>query len=166
MLTLIDTTSLKAKVFVSELLLPLIKLNDLVTLTIDALGDQQFQARVIRIHPVIDEDTRRGVIEINLQPVPTGALPGQLCRITLKSLKKQRLMIPFDAMRNDNEGAYVYRIIDNKVAKTYIRAGLQSAYDIEVLDGLTPQDTIVLKGFFGLKNKQTVKIISSGQTDS
>ncbi len=160
-LTLIDTSSLKAKVFVSELLLPLIKQNDPVTMTIDALGDQRFDAHVMRIHPVIDDDTRRGVIEIELSPVPESALPGQLCRITLSTLNKQRLMIPFDAMRNDNEGSFVYKIVEGKAVKTYIRTGLQSGFDIEVLDGLKDNDTVITKGFFGLKNKKAVKIVNS-----
>ena len=160
-LTLIDVSSLKAKVFISELLLPLIKQNDEVTMTIDALGDQQFDARIMRIHPVIDEDTRRGIIEVELNPVPEGALPGQLCRITLSTLTKQRLMIPFDAMRNDNKGSFVYKVVDGKAVRNYIRTGLQSGFDIEILDGVKANDVIITKGFFGLKNNKPVKIISS-----
>ncbi len=166
LLTLIDTSSLKATVYVSELLLPLIKINDPVSMRIDALGDRSFDARIMRIHPVIDANTRRGVIEVELTPVPEQALPGQLCRITLDTHKKPRLMIPFDAMRNDNEGAFVYRVIDDKAVKTPIRTGLQRDNQIEVLDGLKENDVIVAKGFFGLKNNQVVQIVNGKQPDS
>lgn len=159
LLTLIDTSSLKATVYISELLLPLVKQDDAVSISIDALGDQQFAARVMRIHPVIDRDTRRGVIEVELTPVPEQALPGQLCRITINTHGKQRLMIPFDAMRNDSEGAFVFRIVDGKALKTPIRTGLKSGYDIEVLEGLQADQPIVLKGFFGLKHEQPVSIV-------
>jgi membrane fusion protein (multidrug efflux system) len=160
-LTLIDTRQLKATVYISELLLPQISKGDAVSIKIDALGDQRFAAHVNRIHPVIDENSRRGVIEVILDPVPQRALPGQLCRITVDTRKQPRLLIPFDAMRNDNEGPFVYKIVDGKAIKTYIRTGLQHEFDIEVLDGLQAGEQIISKGFFGLKNKKPVKIVNS-----
>ncbi|MCW8955593.1 MAG: efflux RND transporter periplasmic adaptor subunit [Gammaproteobacteria bacterium] len=156
MLSLIDTSSLKARVYVSELLLPLIKINDPVTIKIDALGDAIYSGQVIRSHPTIDANTRRGIIEVELSPVPEGALPGQLCRISLNTQTAERIMIPFDAVRHDKDGAYVFRVIDNKAIKTSIRTGVQSDQIIEVLDGINIGDRIVNQGFFGLKHNQAV----------
>ena len=156
LLSLIDTSSLKARVHVSELLLPLIKMNDPVTIKIDALGDAVYTGRVIRSHPTIDANTRRGVIEVELSPVPENALPGQLCRISLNTQTAERTMIPFDAVRHDKDGAYVFRILDNKAMKTPIRTGVQSDQTIEVLDGINVGDRIVSQGFFGLKHNQAV----------
>lgn len=155
-LTLIDTSSLKVRVFVSELLLPLINENDSVSIKIDALGEQLFNGHVSRIYPTIDADTRRGVVEIYISPAPDGALPGQLCRITLSTERKPRLMIPFDAVRHDNQGTYVYRITDNKARRVNIRTGIQHEEDIEVLEGLTENDHVVTKGFFGLEHDKDV----------
>lgn len=155
-LSLIDTSSLKARVHVSELLLPLIKINDPVSIKIDALGDALYSGRVMRSHPTIDANTRRGIIEVELSPVPEGALPGQLCRIGLNTQTAERIMIPFDAIRHDKDGAYVFRVVDNKAIKTSIRTGVQSDQTIEVLDGIQLGDRIVSQGFFGLKHKQAV----------
>ena len=157
-LSLIDISSLKTKVYVSELLLPLIQQNDQVSIKIDALGDKIFNGHVIRIHPTIDANTRRGVIEVILNPVPSGAVPGQLARITLKTINKNRLMIPFDAIRHDNSGAYVYLLDNNKARLTYIRTGIQSQQEIEILEGLKENDSVVINGFFGLKNNKPVII--------
>lgn len=156
MLSLIDTSSLKAKVYVSELLLPLINNNDPVTIKIDALGSATYSGRVIRSHPTVDANTRRGIIEVELSPVPEGALPGQLCRISLTTQTAERMMIPFDAVRHDKDGAYVFQVVDNKALKTPIRTGVQNDQAIEVLDGLSLGDRIVSQGFFGLKHNQLV----------
>ncbi|MCW8910526.1 MAG: efflux RND transporter periplasmic adaptor subunit, partial [Gammaproteobacteria bacterium] len=156
MLTLIDISSLKVRVYVSELLLPLIKQNDPVSIKIDALGDQAFDGQINRIHPTIDADTRRGVVEINIKPAPDGALPGQLCRITLSTEIKPRRMIPFDAVRHDNQGTYVFRIENNKARRINIRTGIQHNQDIEILEGLKENDIIVSKGFFGLDHDKEV----------
>lgn len=157
-LSVIDTSSLKARIYISELLLPLVNIDDPVSIKIDALGNQLFNGKVIRTHPTIDADTRRGVIEIELNPVPDGALPGQLCRVTLNTEKVSRLMIPFDAVRYDNTGTFVFVIQDNKAIRKNIKTGLQSNTDIEILDGIQQNDIVVIKGFFGLKNNTQVNI--------
>jgi len=157
-LNLIDSSSLTARLYISELLLPLIQQDDQVKIKIDALGDQMFNGKVIRIHPTIDADTRRGVIEISLTPIPAGAAPGQLARITLKTTSKTRLMIPFDAVRHDNTGAYVYRIENNKARRIYIRTGIQNQREIEILEGLNENDNVVILGFLGLKNDKPVTV--------
>ena len=156
MLTLIDTSSLKARIYVSELLLPLINLDDPVFIKIDALGDQTFNGYVKRIYPTIDADTRRGVVEINISPVPAGALPGQLCRITLATENKPRLMIPFDVIRHDNQGTYVFKIENNKARRVNIRTGVQHNEDIEIIENLNENDIVVSKGFFGLEDDKEI----------
>jgi membrane fusion protein (multidrug efflux system) len=155
-LSIIDVSQLKSKIYVSELLLPLMQKNDRVSIKIDALGERVFNGRVIRSHPTIDANTRRGVIEVSLQPLPPGAMPGQLSRITLKTISKTRLMVPFDAVRHDNMGAYVYRIEDNKARRIYIRTGIQNQREIEVLAGIKEHDRVIINGFFGLKDNKIV----------
>ena len=157
-LSVMDTTSLIAKIYISELLLPLVNVGDPVEIKIDALGNQLFNGNVIRTHPTIDANTRRGVIEIELKPVPEGALPGQLCRVTLSTEKVSRLMIPFDAVRYDNTGTFVFVIQDDKAIRRNIKTGLQSHTDIEILDGVQENEQVVIKGFFGLKNNTQVSI--------
>ncbi len=158
MTSLIDTSSLKVKIYISELLLPLIQKSDPVKIKIDALGDHKFNGQVTRTYPTIDTDTRRGIIEIKLNPVPEGALPGQLSRVTLNTKSKARLMIPFDAIRHDNDGAYVFTVSENKSGRINIRTGLQSGEEIEILEGLNENDNVITRGFFGLKNNQLVNI--------
>ena len=160
LLTLIDTSSLKAEIHLSELLLPLIDIGNQVDISIDALGEKNFAGTIKRIYPSIDKNTRRGTIEIILNPVPQGALAGQLCRVSIHTLSKKRLMIPYDTVRHDKQGAYVYALKDNKAQRVNITTGIQQDGSIEVLDGLTDQEEIISKGFFGLKDQLAVKKIS------
>ena len=166
LLTLIDTSGLKAKVHVSELLLPLINQGDTVDITIDALNQAadtpeekaRFKGRITRVHPTIDPATRKGVIEIELDPVPEDALPGQLCRITLKTQNRNRLMVPFDSVRHDNRGAYVFQVKDGKAIQVFVNTGLENESEVEIIEGLKESDSVVIKGFFGLKHKAEVSV--------
>jgi len=160
LLTLIDTSSLKAEIHLSELLLPLIKTGNQVEITIDALGEQKFQGKIQRIYPVINKDTRQGTIEVVLNPVPSGAIAGQFCRVTIHTQSKSRLMISYDTVRHDKQGAYVFAYIDGKAKRINITTGIQSGELIEVLNGLTENQQIISKGFFGLKDGKSVTRIS------
>jgi len=165
LLTLIDTSSLKAEIQLSELLLPLISMGNSVEVTIDALSDQHFKGTIKRIHPVIDKDTRRGTIEIVLSPVPQGALAGQFCRVSITTQSKSRLMIPYDTVRHDKQGAFVFILNNKKAFRTNITTGIQQGDFIEILEGLTDQQAIISKGLFGIKDNMNVKLISRKSVD-
>jgi len=168
LLTLIDTSSLKAEIHLSELILPLIKPGNQVDISIDALGNQLFSGKIQRIYPAIDKDTRRGTIEVILNPVPDGALAGQLCRVTIHTQAKSRLMIPYSTVRHDKQGAYVYIYDNGQSQRVNITTGLQQDHLIEVLSGLNPEQQVISQGFFGLKNKMKVKRVNvePAQADS
>lgn len=160
-LSLLDTSQLKAEISLSELLLPLIDEGNQVGIKIDALGEQTFNGKITRIFPAIDKNTRRGIIEIMLDPVPAGARAGQLCRVTIKTRKRERLMIPYDAVRFDKQGSFVYLVENEQVKQRDVTTGIQLGEQIEILNGLSAQQRIVSKGFFGLKDGMTIREASS-----
>jgi membrane fusion protein, multidrug efflux system len=165
-LSLIDTSSLKAEIYLSELLLPLINKNNPVSIKIDALGNRLFTGKIKRIYPTIDKTTRRGTIEIVMSPVPEGARPGQLCRVTIQTQKTSRLMIPYDAIRHDKYGTFVFALVNGQAKRMTVRTGIQQGNQIEVLEGITDQQRIITKGFFGLKNKMKVQDTNTAATQT
>lgn len=165
-LELIDDQQLKIQIHVSELLLANIEVGNPVQVRIDALGEQKFPARVSRIYPTIDPRTRQGVMEVILNAPPEGARPGQLCRINITSKTTARLNIPYDAIRNDSKGQFVYRVDkNNTVNMVRVRTGIQLDNKIEIIDGLVQNDQVVTKGFIGLKPGTSVEIKDSDSTN-
>jgi len=157
--TLEDDSALKAVVNVSELLLPQIKPADKVKLSIDALGSQVFTASITRIYPTIDSATRQGRVEVSLSPVPPQARPGQLCRITFSIHAPQRLVVPNSAVRIDQRGDSVYRVSDNHAQQIKVDTGLQTDTSTEILSDLSAGDTVITRGFFGLKPDSPLQVI-------
>ncbi len=151
-LSLIDTSALIVKVAISELYLSRIQQGDSIHFIIDALGQTVWNGTVLRIHPQINPDTRKGTIEASLNPVPAGAKPGQLARIHLFTPKEEVLVIPVSAVRYDQKGAWVYLLRDDQtVERRHIRTGKKYPLLIEVLEGLKEGDTVITKGIFGLR---------------
>lgn len=62
-------------------------------------------------------------------------------------LKKstQAITIPIDALYDDNGQAYVYLKTDNNLTRQDIQTGIETDTNVEVLSGLTGNETIVIK---------------------
>lgn len=157
LLTLSDPGSLVTQIHISELLLPHLKIGDPVQVRIDALGNDRYPGRILRIHPELEPVTRQGIVEIILEPVPAGARAGQFARVTLESAQAERLMIPFSAVRHDKEGPFVYLLDSEQKARRHaVRNGIRIADKIEILEGLTPGQRVITRGFLGLTEGKTV----------
>ena len=161
-LTLSDPSLLVTELPVSELILPDLSKGDLARVRIDALGDQVYDGRIVRIHPNLDPVSRRGTIEVALEPVPAGAAPGQLCRVELSTQPGERQVIPFSALRRDDSSEYVFVLDpDGKAQRTDVSSGLRLAENIEIRQGLTDGQQVITKGFLGLTSGKTVKPVNS-----
>jgi RND family efflux transporter MFP subunit len=163
LLTVIDPTSLYTKVSVSELMLPRLQVGDPVEVRVDALSgraDQAYPGRVGRIHPVVDPRTRQGVVEVEFDQVPEGAVSGQLCRVRLSTPESRRLVMPFAALRRDQEGEFAFAVENGKAVVKRVRTGLRLEQRIEILDGLAPGDRVVVRGFLDLSPGKAVSIVA------
>jgi RND family efflux transporter MFP subunit len=159
-LTLFDPDYMTAAVQVPEQLHSRVADGDSVEVRIDSLGDRSFMAKILRIHPKVDPQTRQGTVEIRLDPVPRNARPGQLCRVTLHSAETPRRLISLNALQFDGRGSFVYRLSDDSRAlRVAVTIGLQIGDAIEIIDGVDDGDEIVSKGFLGLKSGKTVRIV-------
>lgn len=162
LLTVADPTSLITEVTVSELLIPELKTGDPAKVRIDALGSQFYPGVITRIHPSLDPVTRRGIIEIQLNPVPEGSKPGQFCRVTLETHAGERLTIPFRALRRDPEGEFVFVVNEeNKVKRVAVVSGLRIDEQIEIISGLSEGQQVITRGFLSLKEGKTVKTVNA-----
>ena len=158
-LSMIDPESLRVKIHLSEHWIPLIQTGDQVDVQIDALADSVHAGLIKRIHPTIDASTRKGIVEIEFQPAPFGAQAGQLARVQLKTRAADKLVIPAHAIHHDSKGAYVYVVNEeSNASKTYVQKGVQFGEAIEITSGLKANDSIVIKGFNGLRHGKQVKV--------
>lgn len=162
LLTVADPASLITQVTVSELLLPALTVGDAVSVRIDALGEREFTGRIERIHPTVDPNTRQGIVEVVLAPVPAGARAGQLSRVTLNAALTPRLVVPFEAVQHDRDGEFVYVLDgDGKARRRAVQSGLRLADRVEIRGGLEAGQQVVVKGFLGLSDGKPVKPVDA-----
>jgi len=158
LMTLIDPATLIIRLELSELALAQLDIDTPVKIIIDALGDTPISGNITRIFPTVDERTRLGQVEISLLQLPEGIREGQFTRVILSTPAKQRLTLPFNTIRRDKQGEFVYRIVDARAQKARVRTGLRQSGLVEILGGLEAGDSIIIRGFLGLKDGQSVEL--------
>ena len=162
-LTLTDPASLVIELGVSGLVLPQLRVGDPVEVRVDAIGSGSYPGQILRIHPSLDVRSRQGTVEVTLTPVPPKAAAGQFCRVILRPSGRERLLIPFSALRRDRQGEFVFRLDpDNHVLRVPVRSGEKFADQIEILEGVDQGARVVVRGFLGLRDGMKVKVVERG----
>jgi len=164
LLSIADPASLIAEVLVSELVLPQLAVADPVQIRIDALGGLSVPGRILRIHPTLSESGRQAKVEISFEQIPAGARDGQFVRARFDSRGISRLMIPFRALRQDREGAFVW-IIDEagKAQPQPVETGPRIRDQVEIVAGLEPGTQVITRGFLGLAAGKEVRLVETSR---
>lgn len=157
-MTLIDPSRLVTDVTVSELVLPRLAVGGAAQVRIDALGETPHPGRIARIHPALDAGTRSGRVEVVLEPLPSGARPGQFCRVAFAAAGEDRAIVPLPALQRDQGGEFVFVYQDDgTVRRTPVASGLRLADRVELVAGPAPGARVVVKGFLELADGRKVK---------
>jgi RND family efflux transporter MFP subunit len=135
-----------------------------VTVTVDSLPGQRFTGRVMRISPLLDAQTRNGLVEIEI-PNRDGTLKGEMfARVELDmGGARKTTLLPRDALvyRGDQPGVYV---IESEKAKFIaLETGQTQEDKVEVISGLKAGDAVVTRGSNLLKDGDRVRVMGKGQ---
>jgi multidrug efflux pump subunit AcrA (membrane-fusion protein) len=69
------------------------------------------------------------------------------------------LIIPREAILMDGERKIVYVVQQGSAKEVTVQAGFQEGDRVEVLDGLTEEDLVVVRGHLGLQGGTKVRVI-------
>ncbi|MGH9324430.1 MAG: efflux RND transporter periplasmic adaptor subunit [Vicinamibacteria bacterium] len=129
--------------------------------TVDALAGEEFVGRVVRISPILDPQTRTAPVEIELENAGEHLKAEMFARVDLDlQTEREALLVPRDALvyRNDRQGVF---IVDAMTARFQpVVTGLTDGDRVEILEGVTEQDTVVTRGANLLQNGDEIQILS------
>jgi membrane fusion protein (multidrug efflux system) len=122
--------------------------------------NETFLAKVTVISPTIDVATRTLRVKAEI-PNPDGRLrPGLFARADLGVASRPNVpMIPEDAVLQRSDGSVVFRLIDDdRVERVRIRTGVYRSGLVEVAEGLSPGDIVVVRGQTALIDGSAVSL--------
>jgi multidrug efflux pump subunit AcrA (membrane-fusion protein) len=144
-MTVVRVDPLKLLSEIPERMAPWVKVNQPLTLRVDAFPDKDFTATVSRISPAVNTQTRTFAFEA-LAPNADGVLkPGTFARVRLEtSLVEEVMTIPYGAMQY-RYGVYrAFKVEGDRLAARELKTGDRVGDRMEILAGLSRGDRVAL----------------------
>ena len=142
---LAQTDPLRVYVNVPQSYAQLVKPGQQVVVTQTELRGSGFKGEIVRTAASIDATTRTMQVEINLPNKDGVLLPGAFVQVALELLPSGVMTIPTNALMIRAEGMRVAAVgADNRVQLRAVRVGRNYGEAIEILDGISAGERLVL----------------------
>ena len=151
---------LKIVTTVTEKDFPHVKKGMEVEVTVDSFPDRVFKGGVSIINPTLDPATRTGEIEVHILNRERLLRSGMFAHVKLFLGKRKGVVIDRDALnRLPGTGSYyVYVVEDGRAALKNVKTGTGQGNYVEITDGLTEGEQVVVKGQSRLKDGALVVV--------
>ena len=127
------------------------------TIEVASMPDVEYAATIARISPTID--TRNGTFRATavIANDAGNLAPGMFGRFTIAYERHDdALLIPASALIDEDDQATVYVVSDGAVTQRLVETGIETDGRIEILDGLSEDDVIVIVGHSSLRDGSKV----------
>ncbi len=142
---------------VSESYVGVLGKGDTVNVVFPSLN-KSISSRVSAVGGVINPNNRTFKVEVSL-PNMTDVKPNMISVLKIRDYQNQNsVLVPAHLILADNKGDYVFVVENQTAQKKYVKRGLTSANETEILEGLTGSETLVDKGFREVGDNFSVNI--------
>ncbi len=135
--SILENNPLTAVVYVIERDYPKVKIAQEAVVTTDAYPGRIFTGKIIRIAPLLRENSRQARIEIEM-PNPNHLLkPGMFVRTQVEFAKHENAtLVPFASLvkRDNKEGIFIVDVQNLKVSFVPVTTGIMSGELVEVIE--------------------------------
>ena len=156
--TLDDLSRVRLDFSVPENILATLKVGRAVRALSAAFGERMFEGRVTLIDPRIDPVTRTAKLTAEF-PNPDEALkPGMFLSVALEVTNKPNaVVVPEEAIVGEGLRHLVFVVKDDRtIDRRVVRIGQRQSTVVEILDGVKPGETIVVRGVQRVRPGMTV----------
>src|SRR5437764_3930946 len=167
--TIVDMKSNEIEVDVNESYIARVKEGQLVKATLDAFPNDPYDAKVRTVIPTADRQKATVKVRISFLKLDDKILPDMGVKVAFleeeKPVAKGKqkgpeavAFIPKSAVRSDSSASFVYLLHDGKVERRAVSLGTDRGTEVAVLAGVTPGDSVVVKGPESLHDGDKVEI--------
>ena len=158
--TIMDMQTVRIYVNVPQEAAYLAKVNTPATLTIRELPDQHFEGVISRTTEALDPATRTLLVEIDLPNKERRLQPGMFANVTLQLQQHANALAIAPAAIVPLQGGAaksVFVVEQDQVKSVPIKTGIDDGVWLEILEGLTGDEDVVVVGKDGLNEGERVK---------
>jgi membrane fusion protein (multidrug efflux system) len=131
-----------------------------VEVTCQALPGRRFSGGITRLAYALDGATKTMAAEIEI-PNPDQALrPGMFVSVKIELQRQANaLLVPAEAVLSEKGNLYVFTVADSVAKKLPIRAGFDDGISVAVLEGLVPDQPVIVAGKQAIRDGQRVRAV-------
>jgi len=161
--TIVDMNSNEIEVDVNESYIARVEPGQPVTAVLDAYPDWKIPSHVRTVIPTADRQKATVKVRISFDKLDPRILPDMGVKVTFlgeetgAAQAAARVLVPHDAVRQENGQAVVFLYRDGKVERRAVRLGGTQGNDVEIIAGITDGDRLVV-GAEPLKDGQRVDV--------
>jgi RND family efflux transporter MFP subunit len=166
--TVVDMKSLEVEVDVNESYIARVRPGQKVISTLDAYPDWQIPSTVRTVIPTADRQKATVKVRVSFDQLDPRILPDMGVKVAFlgddpnagkpKGGNDARAIVPAAAVRKEGTASVVYLVNQKKLERHAVTLGATRGNDVEIIAGLSPGDSVVLRGAENLHDGQTVEV--------
>ena len=147
MLHLMEMDPLRIRIWVPESDVPFVRGDSLAKIAFDELAGKLFEARVSRESWALNRSTKTLAVEIDLKNPDRRVRPGMFAHVTIElDAHPDALVLPASALVSVKKKAFVFVVEQGIARKTPVKVGADDGIEFEVVDGVKPEDEVIITG--------------------
>ena len=158
-LNLLDDSKMKVEVNVLESDLHGLKVGATARVRIPSMADTLVNGRIFSINPKVDPTTGTGRITVSIDNRKGELISGLFAYVELESDRiKNRLVVPSEAVLVRQGRDLVFVVDGGRAQWTYVTVGRRSGDFVEIVDLLSPGDSVAVSGHHALSHDGRVEV--------
>lgn len=156
---IIDDSSYTIEIDANEDVIGKVQIGDKAKVYISSISKEALSGTITATAPSADMKKQTYLVKISLDNPPTTIKGGMFAEVKLVLDKAENcILVPLSSIIEEEGSKYLFVINGDKAVKTEVAAGIFNDMEIEIIDGITADDIIVVKGQDFLKDGSTVVI--------
>lgn len=162
--TIVDMESLEIEVDVNEAYIAKVSIGQAVEATLDAYPGWQIPCTVRTIIPTADRQKATVKVRIAFAGLDPRILPDMGVKVSFLSgedaapKSRVRALVPRQAVREMGSQQVVFQYQEGKLALRSVKLGEKRVSEIEILEGISPGDKVVVSDLSKLRDGQGAKV--------
>ena len=150
----------KAVIGIPESDITAVRTLDEIDITIQALDDRKITGRRHFVSTSPENAARLYRLELEIDNPDHAILPGMFLRANIiKKSRENALAIPFYSIISRNDEQFIYVEQKGIVRKRNVKTGIMEKWMVEITDGLSSGELVVVEGHRDVEDGQTVKVV-------
>jgi RND family efflux transporter MFP subunit len=163
--TIVDMNSNEIEVDVNEAYIARVEPGQPVTAILDAYPDWEIPSKVRTVIPTADRQKATVKVRISFLKLDPRILPDMGVKVTFLGAERETkagvvpaVSLPTDAVRDESGKKIVFLVKDDKLERRAVTVGNAQGNNAEILAGVAPGDSVVVKGTASLHDGETVQV--------